>query len=312
MKTVVYSCAFVPCEWIAAHGLRPKRIRPAATVPDVVGPMAGLCPYTQAFVNAVCADEAADAIIVTTVCDPMRRVPDLLAPRTCALVHVMNVPSTWQSVSARQLYVDELCRLSERLVGLGGKRPHEAELAEVMREYEARRLDLRQATPPAWGCTTARKHQTWPRSGDGVPLAIVGGELLSGDMRIFDLVEQAGGQIVLDATDNGQRTLPAPLDRRRMQSEPLMELARAYFGSIPHAFRRPNGELYRYLKTELAERNIRGMIFRRYPWCDVWNAELPRLRDRAGIPVLDLDVGSQGDDRIRLEGRIQAFMEMLR
>ena len=84
-----------------------------------------------------------------------------------------------------------------------------------------------------------------------VPLALVGGPLMQRDRVLFDLVEECGGRIVLDATETGQRGVRGPFDRRRLLEDPLMELAEAYF-RIPDASRRPNSELYQWLKDQLA------------------------------------------------------------
>jgi benzoyl-CoA reductase/2-hydroxyglutaryl-CoA dehydratase subunit BcrC/BadD/HgdB len=147
---------------------------------------------------------------------------------------------------------------------------------------------------------------------NGISLAIIGGPMIKQDLEIFDIVEQSGGNIVLDATETSERGMCATFDRRGLCDNPLMELSRAYFGSIPDASRRPNSELYNWLKQKLADRAVRGIIFRRYLWCDTWHAELGRLKDWAGLPVLDIDVG--GDSRtqhIRTPNRIRAFLEML-
>jgi benzoyl-CoA reductase/2-hydroxyglutaryl-CoA dehydratase subunit BcrC/BadD/HgdB len=255
----------------------------------------------------------------------MRRLGELIAPISDTPVFVMNVPSTWQSEPARGLYVDEIKRLAGFLAGLGGKTPSDPRLADVMVEFDAARSKLRQSSqllsPRQYSrAIAAMHHGERPalagggrgHAPQGIPLAILGGELLDEDLAIFDSFEKAGGRIVLDATDTGERTLPCPFDPHLLPAAPLMELARAYFGTIPHAFRRPNDPLYRYLADELAARDVRGIIFRRYQWCDLWNAELPTLRDRLAMPVLDLDAGRQGDETIRLDGRIQAFMETLR
>ena len=132
------------------------------------------------------------------------------------------------------------------------------------------------------------------------------------DFELFDMVEQSGGRIVLDATETGERGMCAPFDRRKLENEPLMELVNAYFGSIPDASRRPNSELYTWLKRELSGRGGRGIIFRRYVWCDMWHAELRRLKDWIDVPVLDIDTaGDNETDRHRTENRIRAFLEML-
>ena len=89
-----------------------------------------------------------------------------------------------------------------------------------------------------------------------------------------------------------------------------MELAQTYF-QIPDASRRPNSELYRWLKGALARAGTRGILFHHYVWCDKWRAEFGRLQEWTSLPVLRLD--SEGDGRIseaRLRTRIRAFLEM--
>ena len=135
---------------------------------------------------------------------------------------------------------------------------------------------------------------------------------MRGDERLFDLIERSGGRVVLDGTESGPRTLPAPVDRRRLQGDPLLELMDAYFGAIPDAFRRPDTALYAWLTRELAASGARGAIVWRYVWCDMWSASAARLREMTGLPVLDLDVSADESGHARAAGRIQAFMEVLR
>ena len=146
-----------------------------------------------------------------------------------------------------------------------------------------------------------------------VPLALVGGPLLESDGKLLEVIENAGGRIVLDATEGGERTLPAPLDPDRLQADPFEELVRVYFDAIPDVFRRPNDRLYDWLRQRIAERGVRGVIVRRHVWCDLWHAELPRLRQETSLPLLDLDTAA--NDRGALAaaaGRVEAFLEMLR
>jgi benzoyl-CoA reductase/2-hydroxyglutaryl-CoA dehydratase subunit BcrC/BadD/HgdB len=143
-------------------------------------------------------------------------------------------------------------------------------------------------------------------------LAVLGGPLLEADYDFFDLIERSGGRVALDATEGGQRTMPRRFDAERVASDPVAELADAYFDSIPDAFRRPNTKLYEWLGRELSARRVRGIIFRRYAWCDLWHAELHRLKQWTRLPVLEIDASS--DDTAaanRTEGRVEAFLEML-
>ena len=331
MKTIIYTCPYVPAEWIAAHGLRPSRVMPVALCST--GPLAwteGLCPYVHSFINEVITGPPhADTcgVIITTICDQMRRAFDILVRRCNLPAFLMNVPHTWQSLAAQKMYVDELKRLSRFLLRLGGKPLSNDTLTRTMLEYDAARASILDAR----GYISARQYAeaiaAFGRDGlaktlnkevstqpliTGVPLAIVGGPLVTADLDIFDIVEQSGGRIVLDATETGERGLCAPFDRRALRDNPLMELARVYFGSIPDASRRPNSELYKWLKRGLLDRAVRGIIFRRYVWCDTWHAELRRLKDWIDLPVLDIDVG--GDSQAhqhRVPNRIHSFLETL-
>jgi len=327
MKTIIYTCPYVPAEWIAAHGLRASRLLLDRV--DCGFPLAGaegVCPYVRSFIGEVTRNKEAGGVVVTTVCDQMRRAFDVIN-RGCDLpTFLMNVPSTWQTLAAQKLYIDELNRLSRFLIRLGGTPPSKDTLATIMLDYDDARRSVRALRP----YLSARRYAeavavlgrdgpsetvstiaTQPRA-DGIPLAIIGGPLMRHDFEVLDIVEQVGGRIVLDATETGERGMCAPFDRRALRSEPLMELADAYFSGIQDASRRPNSELYKWLKRELAGRAVRGIIFRRYLWCDMWHAELGRLRDWIDLPVLDIDsAGDNETERHRTSNRIRAFLEML-
>jgi benzoyl-CoA reductase/2-hydroxyglutaryl-CoA dehydratase subunit BcrC/BadD/HgdB len=377
MRTVIYNSPFVPAEWIAAHGLRPRRLRPdpAAALPST-GPLTGVCPYARAFIGEAAPERGADAAVLTTTCDQMRRAAEWLTLGGGPPVFLMNVPATWQTPAAARMYRDELQRLGRFLVGLGGAAPSRERLAETMESYDARRAALRGAlgelsarqaseavarydlgenvaaaaetlrggSPCAFGVAPdsqsrvpqlagqAVRHieqhglasNPWhptsatpntcgsPEPPRGTPVALVGGPLMRGDERVFDIIEQSGGRVVLDGTESGLRTLPAPLQRRRLRDDPLLELMDAYFGAIPDAFRRPDTALYQWLGRELAAGAARGVIVWRYVWCDLWAASAARLREATGLPVLDLDVSGDDSAPARTAGRIQAFMEVLR
>ena len=224
-KAIVYTCPYVPAEWITAHGLRPRRLIPLPVEGTVAIPrIEGLCPYARAFVNDVAASDDVDGIVVTTMCDQMRRVFDLLVRRVDTPAFLLNVPSTWQTVAAQRLYLDELKRLGRFLVRLGGREPDKEQLVRTMLdqgdEAGVHSTGFPNAMNRVWGPTPY---------GHGVPLALVGGPLMQRDRVLFDVVEECGGRIVLDATETGQRGVRGPFDRRRLLEDPLMELAEVYF-----------------------------------------------------------------------------------
>ena len=119
---------------------------------------------------------------------------------------------------------------------------------------------------------------------------------VAGRLQLLAAVEEAGGRFVLDATESGERTLPAPVDAGRLQADPRDELVRIYFDCIPDVFQRPNDRLYAWLRADVAQRGVRGILMRRHVWCDHWHGELPRLREELAVPLLDWD-GAGNDPR---------------
>ena len=370
MKAVLYSCPFVPPEWIAAHGLVPVRClgaeSAAATPPDARAaeagrgiPKAGVCPFAREFAAqclAASADESPAAAIFTTACDQLRRMSEAVAAEGRLSVFLMNVPATWQGSGPAALYLSELRRLGQFLVKLGGHAPSDHGLARVMCEYDEARRALRQRQPSmsarqfaaaladlpqtvAAGVAavsaanpatkgrridlhdarfarlvpgeTAGETPATPVSPAGPALALAGGPLLRRDWRIYDLVEQLGGRIVLDATESGELSLPPPLERRGGGHNALSELAGLYFGALPHAFRRPNSQWFGWLARALPARCVRGILYVRYVWCDTWHAEAQRLREWSHLPVVEIELADDANDLAAIRQRVGAMVEML-
>jgi benzoyl-CoA reductase/2-hydroxyglutaryl-CoA dehydratase subunit BcrC/BadD/HgdB len=328
IKKIVYTCPYIPAELIAAYGLQPSRIIPdSGGIDSIISGVEGFCPYVKGFINYLSAEKDYCGIVVTTVCDQMRRGFDIIVHQFNNPCFLMNVPSTWQTLSSQKLYLDELKRLGRFLIRLGGKEPANDSLSEIMFEYDTARKILLESRDDLSAVQFAEAIAEFGRNGPnrhiynftqsnyhltGVPLAIIGGPMTRECYKNLDLIEQSGGRIVFNATETGERGLCTPFDRRNLRENPLMELANAYFYGIQDASRRPNSELYKWLKQELIARKVRGIIFHRNLWCDIWHAELQRLKDWAGLPVLDID--STGDGELSLnrnQNRIRAFLEML-
>jgi benzoyl-CoA reductase/2-hydroxyglutaryl-CoA dehydratase subunit BcrC/BadD/HgdB len=96
----------------------------------------------------------------------------------------------------------------------------------------------------------------------------------------------------------------------------LDEVADAYFGTIPDIFRRPNIALYEWVARAVREAAVRGVLLIVHPWCDLWRAEIPRLRETARVPLLPVDPASCAPATrapticAALENRLRAFAEI--
>ena len=263
------------------------------------------------------------ALVLTTACDQMRYAAAMLEVRGRGPVFLLNLPSTWQTPAVHSSTATSWAGSAGSSCGLavvgqavptcrgscstsivrGGEKRTERERGR-RGNGEIRESASAAESPPLPLSPSPLLQSPWPLS------AAHCWELTA---QFFALVARAGGRVALDGTEGGQRALPRPFDRERVASDPFGELANAYFDGIPDAFRRPNTRLYEWLDRELAASGARGVILRRYVWCDLWHAESQRLKQWSPVPVLEIDVGPEDKAAPnRVQGRIEAFLETLR
>lgn len=328
MISVAYTSPFIPPEWIAAHHVQPvwlPGLRAAGRT--AASTRRGVCSVAETLLADASPLAKLDGVVLTTICDQTRYAAAVLEQRGRARVFLLNVPSTWQSASVRQVYHDELCRLGDFLVRLGGREPSCEYWQLTIGRYEAAREAARRHWPAVTdGCyqqqLAALRHGCVGQASSlsdrqdacpTVPLALVGGPLLAGDSAFLRLLARAGVRVVLDGSEWGERTLPAPMCTAGLARDAVGELVRAYFDTIPDVFRRPNDRLYDWLGVQLAARGVRGMVVWRRLFCDLWHAEVDTMRRWSPVPVLDIDA-AEGDEIVtpRMLNRVEAFLELLR
>jgi benzoyl-CoA reductase/2-hydroxyglutaryl-CoA dehydratase subunit BcrC/BadD/HgdB len=253
----------------------------------------------------------------------MRRVFDQVN-ETSDRVFLFNMPATWQTPASFAMYRQELERLGRFLMKWGGTLPQSTPLARAMEFYQAQRQKLRDQQPHLQNLAFFKRVQQFYQSGlvqdldasaavpnNGIRLALVGCPLLETHERIHAYLDEHGGRVVLDATSSGERSWPTEFNPDNLASDPALELARAYFYGISDVFRRPNTPLYDYLKEQCRSRQVQGILFWHYPWCDLWLAEVERMKTELVLPLIVLD-GAVDDSALpRLTNRIGAFLEML-
>jgi benzoyl-CoA reductase/2-hydroxyglutaryl-CoA dehydratase subunit BcrC/BadD/HgdB len=301
-----YFSPFVPPEWIEAHSavpvlLSPQRSRSLIETASTSS-RRGVCSCAGDLFDGLLSDTSLQGIVLPTTCDQLRYSAAWLQGRTSTPLFLFNVPSTWRSTSSRLYYADELCRLGRFLQSVTGREsPAPESLLDAMNNYNAIRSDQRKFF----------ENEASTASVGDVRLALVGGPLFENERK--ELVNGLGkldARLVLDASEFGERTLAAAFDPNALDSNPFEELVRAYFDVIPDAFRRPDTMLHDWLMQRFRERNVQGVLIRRHVFCDLWNGAASRIRERSGLPTLDLHVG-QGEDAAasRTWGRIEAFLE---
>jgi hypothetical protein len=263
------------------------------------------------------------AVIFSTACDQLRRGFDAAVLRGQPRAFLFNLPATWQTAAAGQIFRSELERLGEFLAAIGGRAPSQEGLRREMAQSSRARHQLLEcaAASSARGFAEAVARFHWdgafstpPPRGPArqIPLALAGGPFLAPHWKWLDEMEAAGARVALNATETGERSLSPAFELDAGADDALEALARGYCNNIIDAFQRPNTRLYAWLKTRLESRRARGIVLWLYTGCDLWRAEAQTLREAFGLPVLPLEAGAEPGAAPRGLNRLQAFAETLK
>jgi benzoyl-CoA reductase/2-hydroxyglutaryl-CoA dehydratase subunit BcrC/BadD/HgdB len=333
---VYLTSPWVPAEWIKAHGLEPRGVWFAPDfLLESIPLAAGVCAFASAVVR-LAETQAGSAVVFTTHCDQLRRGFDAVVRSAPGRVFLFNLPATWQTAAAERIFCAELERLGRFLLKLGGHLPATEELRRVMGDYACARAKMLEAGPwcPARRYAEAIARFHWDGSvdlperdlsqrsrrgentapypeGAVIPLAVVGGPLPRSHWGLLDTIESAGGRVVLNATETGERSLLPPF-APEPGAPPQTLLARGCLEGCVDVFQRPNTRLYAWLKERLAARHVRGLVLWQFVGCDLWRAEAQSLREAFGLPLLLLDADETASGSQRNAGRVEAFLEALR
>jgi benzoyl-CoA reductase/2-hydroxyglutaryl-CoA dehydratase subunit BcrC/BadD/HgdB len=320
---VFLTSPWIPAEWIRAHGLQPRGIWSAENFQRGALPLsAGVCAFAEAAVRF--AEVQTDsAVIFSTACDQLRRGFDAAILHGQRRAFLFNLPATWQTAAAGQIFRSELERLGQFLLAIGGRAPTPEMLRKEMQQSSRTRKCLLESAPASsprgFAEAVARFHWDGAFSppppavpANQIPLALVGGPFLAPHWKLLDEIEAAGGCVVLNATETGERSLSPAFEFEAGANHPFDVLVHGYCDNIVDVFQRPNTRLYSWLKLRLASRQVRGIVLWHFTGCDLWRAEAQTLRETFGLPVLLLEAGGETGNAPRELTRLQAFVETLK
>jgi len=338
---VLVTSPWVPAEWIKAHGHEPAGVwfEPGFG-PIRAGLRAGVCPFAQRVLHVVQAREDL-AFVLSTHCDQLRRAGDALGAPAAERCFLFNLPATWQTRAAYQMVHEELERLGDFLVRLGGRAPTPQVFGDQMEQWRNKRKELAGAGQWCPGAIYARAlaqfHSTGTfelpvrqsvlvnaarkTTGKRPRLALIGGPLCLEDLELLEQMEALGGDVVLNATETGERTLAPRGPARseggvRAESDTLVGMVEASARDIVEqcvdVFQRPNTPLYAWLGPRLAKRGVEGLVLWSHTGCDLWRAEANSLQEAFKLPLLVLEADAYGGVSPRESGRLQAFLEALK
>lgn len=151
-----------------------------------------------------------------------------------------------------------------------------------------------------------------PRSGPRILLT--GSTLAYGDGKVINLVEEAGGNVVIEHFAEGLRNYWDDVAR---DGNPMEALAESYFqGRITPAWFRPSREMRDFL-IELAEEfSVDGVIWYGLMYRDSYTVQstlFPKiLKDATGLSTLVIESDYDLEEMGPLRTRIETFVEMIR
>jgi len=284
-----------------------------------------------------------DLLAIPITDNHIRAISDVLDYDTDIEIFPFGVPHM-KEASTLKYYLHGITRLKARLEELTGNEITESKLKEAIslcnRERELlKEISLMQKSEPAplsgkdfialnHGSMLADKEfmvdilesvyselkkQAAPPS-EGTRLLLTGSTLAMGDYRIMDIVEEAGGSVVIEEFAEGIK----PYWENVRPDGNLMEaLADCYFTRrVPPAWFRPGEERLNFLIKLAKDFNVSGVIWYQLMYRESYKTESyyfpDQLKRETGLSMLTLESDYDQAETEQLRTRIEAFIETIR
>jgi len=329
-EAVGFFCSYVPVEIVEAAGCRPVRLagRGGSAAEDealgLVSPEA--CSFCKDAIGLKLLNESPyncfKKLIVPTTCDQMRRHGEIWERELGVEVFFLNVPATWGR--SLTLYEDEIRGLA---AWLGSDTRRLKRVIKRTNDLRARMLNFRQRLTAGefhllahlWFVSdidffeqALKEIEQSALDGAeveyGLRILLGGGPLALEDSRIFDIIEQFDAGVVDDTLCTGRRECDLVIEDG---TDSIKAIAQAYFERPPCIWKRPNDRYFSYLQEIVERQKIDGVVFKTLKYCDVWNVEAYRIREKLNPPVLVLETTYGSSSRAQTASRVEAFIEML-
>ncbi len=354
-KAIGYLCSFVPLEFITAAGCIPFRIRGDIHEPVTKGDSlleTIVCPFIRSCFD-LCVKDRYDylsGIVIPHGCDSMVRSYSVWSySLNFPYFHFINTPSVVKE-SSHEFFKEELQSYRKGLEAFTGKTISDEDLREAIglhnenREKTKALYEFRKSDPPMLSARELHKIVT---VGASLPvteanalfdevLAELGRRteapvkkgpriLLDGPcvdhLSIADIVEESGGNVVIDTTCMGTRDLWPLADE---DGDPVASLARRYLDKLncPKTYRDNTAgtfagdaaDRFGDIGARAKDFAVDGAVLYLYKFCDPFGFEVPARKayyESLDIPLLCLEDTYSAGTIGQLKTRIQAFLEMI-
>jgi benzoyl-CoA reductase/2-hydroxyglutaryl-CoA dehydratase subunit BcrC/BadD/HgdB len=145
-------------------------------------------------------------------------------------------------------------------------------------------------------------------------LLLAGPNLARGDYKILELIEAAGGEVVIEELCEGMRYYWHPIENN---GDPFQSLANGYLRDrVPCAFMRSSTKKrFDFALGLIIDFNVSGVIWYELQCCETYDQESyyfnKKLREQ-NIPMLIVESNYDISDAGPLRTRIDAFIELMK
>jgi len=148
---------------------------------------------------------------------------------------------------------------------------------------------------------------------EGPRILLTGSTLAMGDSRIFNLIEDAGGDVVVEEFAEGVRPY---WENVSTDGNPMEALADCYFMKrIPPAWFRPGKERLDFLIKVARDFKVDGVIWYHLMFRESYKTEsyfFPRrLKKETGLPMLVVESDYDPSETGQMRTRIETFIDMI-
>ena len=345
---------YVPEEIIYASGAIPVCLtdggnpHPADTALSVMPHI--ICPFARAQVGERVLKRnpyynMLDMVVAPITCQHLKKVAELWEYFGDIEIFKLGIPHQYDGDFELEYYADRLRALKDRLQAFTGNEITDNKIGEAIKLYNRMRellknisLMRRGLSPPISALDFIKLNhasfyadpffivdvleslhkelkKSQPTDKSNRPrLLLAGPNLARGDYKILELIEAAGGEVVIEELCEGMRYY---WHRIENDGDPFQSLAKGYLRDrVPCAFMRSSTKKRLDFTLELiANFNVSGVIWYELQCCETYDQEsyyFGKKMNERNIPMLIVESNYDVSDAGPLRTRIDAFIELVK
>jgi len=284
-----------------------------------------------------------DLLVVPVTDNNIRAISDILAYNTNINIYPFGVPHK-KDESSLKYYLTKLERLKKKLEDFTGVEITESKLQEAIRLCNRERELLREISlmrkseslPLNSRDFIALNHASFiadkefmvdlleslvkelrkqaPGSRNGPRVLLTGSTLAQGDYKVPDIIEEAGGRVVMEEFAEGIRPY---WEEVKPDGDLMKNLADSYFMQrVPPAWFRPGRERLNFLVDLARDFHVDGVIWYHLMYRNSYKIEsyyFPDILKReTGLSMLTVESDYDATETGPLQTRIETFIETIR